>query len=502
MHTSIVHQRSNKKQQIQNGVLVALSADARYCKLPYGEKNPGYTGWNTPEPAYTVNDVVDHDGNVGLLCGATGGNYAVIDIDAGLTKKRKLAPWLKGCAGVYREDAPDRYGYIVRVDGELPKSKKYHEHGIEILSTGNHKVIAGIHASGAAIRYNGKPVQTVTATQIAALVDAVIASAPKPKLAPRIELKVPSELARAVLQHDGIVYRFFRIWLLARHIDVDGRGWVDYKQLKKACRIFRVPSVHIDEGATDPTGQLFFEVRNNGTVSYASLASVGVALGCKSIGKPVLVDVHTLRRDRFKPMLYAVWISAGRDGCRTMTRKTIEKLTGLPETTQRRFEKLAGVQVTPNVGRAAAVFNPDTKALELADDPDTLHIPASDDGGRYPFRIAGDKEHLYFRVANSYATNPANFRRANLGRTRKANRLLKAGIKSVPVLQQVFFPEPDSTQVRSLVRGSCLRATPEYRPDMHRWIDNGEFVHRVNAAKLWNFSLWRPFEGALRGRKA
>jgi hypothetical protein len=100
---------------------------------------------------------------------------------------------------------------------------------------------------------------------------------------------------------------------VARFLDADGRGLVDLNRFKCACRMYHISPVHIKNAQTDPTARKFIEtVPEHGIMYYRSLAAVGEALNC-TVGTPVLVDVHSLCKRKFKPTLY-VEASRGGDG--------------------------------------------------------------------------------------------------------------------------------------------------------------------------------------------
>jgi hypothetical protein len=316
----------------------------------------------------------------------------------------------------------------------------------------------------------------------------------------RIEVKSYSELNRVVLlagnDEDGKhLYRYYRLWMLLRHLDTDGRGFVDLKRAMKACRIFRIPSVHLKEAATDPQAAVFLKVLpEREIVEYRSLQAVGTALRT-TVGVPVLIDVHELPRDKFKAALYGAWMSAGRDNCRTMSRRTITELTGLSDETQRRYERQCGIQARPNVGRA-----PKRLIIEETDKRTCLVPQSQEDdrlGERFYYTVPGDDDNVYWRMPNTYTANDVVYQRARTGNSRKVNRRLRTVVYGGTVPQPVFF-RSDKHRAGALVRGHCYQEQKSTVKDLKRWQDDGAKVQRVDVAQVWQYSTMRPFSGNLR----
>ena len=146
---------------------VLQEAGAGFVLIPARSKAPTYKGWQrNPKPLAEAFQHAANGGNVGLL----GGHNGLILLDADAHADRVLAaePRLTGTVRIFRRNAPDRAKWIVRIDGELPPSKK--AHGIiEVLATGTQGVIVGVHDSGAAIDCEGDTIVTLTAADVATL---------------------------------------------------------------------------------------------------------------------------------------------------------------------------------------------------------------------------------------------------------------------------------------------------------------------------------------------
>lgn len=104
-------------------------------------------------------------GNVGMLGGHNG--LVLIDIDQDRAGALAIWPELADTLELYRDTAPERAKFVVRIVGSLPPSAKDHDSGTEILASGTQGVVAGVHQSGARIQHRGERIIDVTADQVA-----------------------------------------------------------------------------------------------------------------------------------------------------------------------------------------------------------------------------------------------------------------------------------------------------------------------------------------------
>ena len=132
-----------------------------------GKEPIGYGWQKDPKTLAEAGKHVKRGGNAGLAAGA--GNLILLDFDKDRAGALALWPELADTLEIYRENAPDRAKFIVRIDGPLPPSAKNHDAGIEVLAKGTQGVIVGTHESGAVIEWRGERIITATADQVAAL---------------------------------------------------------------------------------------------------------------------------------------------------------------------------------------------------------------------------------------------------------------------------------------------------------------------------------------------
>jgi len=114
-------------------------------------KQPIEKAWQ--EKPITLQDILPHvhkGGNVGLLCGKHSGGLCLLDVDAHLEEFLEYFPGLALAPIIQRPDAPNRGKIVLKLTGEIPANKKWHDHYLEFLGTGNQGVIPpSIHPEGA-----------------------------------------------------------------------------------------------------------------------------------------------------------------------------------------------------------------------------------------------------------------------------------------------------------------------------------------------------------------
>lgn len=177
-------------------------------------KEPLSRSWQ--KRACTLTEAMAHarrGGNVGVLGGHN--NLILLDADADADAVEQAEPRLRDTIKITRSTAPDRAKWIVRVEGEIPRSQKSHGK-LEILAAGTQGVVAGRHHSGARLEFSGDRIVTLTAGDIAALWRTVVgeeltadrASASSP---PDAEAMAASmRLVDTVLEHGGVARSAWR----------------------------------------------------------------------------------------------------------------------------------------------------------------------------------------------------------------------------------------------------------------------------------------------------
>ncbi|MBK9054651.1 MAG: hypothetical protein IPL78_28210 [Chloroflexi bacterium] len=151
----------------------------------------------------------------------------------------------------------------------------------------------------------------------------------------------------------------FRTWLISRHLDKTGRGWLNLATLTSAltdpnsatCLLSRKRLRQIllkGEGrywTHDVQGRLWLH----------GAARVAAALGVSRLtGQPVQLPLAALTQTlkACKAHLYAAWHS-GRKNHQPISRQVQRTLTGIPERTQRAYGRLTPLQVHTNIAIGA-----------------------------------------------------------------------------------------------------------------------------------------------------
>ena len=234
----------------------------------------------------------------------------------------------------------------------------------------------------------------------------------------RIDLH-PS-LATAWLQQG--VETVGRVWILARHIDTKGRGWIHIDALRASltdkssplyiCGWRRLRQL-LQRGAGT-----FWDRDENGRIWLRSVAKVALNHGVEHLtGRPVRVllssicsDVRTLRAH-----LYASFHS-GRNNAAPISRLSLETATGVPERTQRVYDQVAGIERQSNIA-VGAVVSAENRQQHYAQRPGAFEL--TDKNGKQ-----GDigKRYLAWRLPNSYsAIHP----HTNTGSVKRTNRNIR-----------------------------------------------------------------------------
>lgn len=189
------------------------NAEAVFCLIPPRQKAPILFGWqNKPQPLDVALRHAKAGGNVGMLTGRAG--LVILDFDHGWTDAVELLPDLAHTIQTFRADAPERRKFIVRIEGEMPPSRKTEE--MEILARGRQGVIVGVHPAGARIEWTGEAIATIPAHAVIALWQTItgtpITGSNRPEAGPpdAEAVKRSMELAERVLDLAGVAHRPWR----------------------------------------------------------------------------------------------------------------------------------------------------------------------------------------------------------------------------------------------------------------------------------------------------
>lgn len=187
----------------------------------------------------------------------------------------------------------------------------------------------------------------------------------------------------------------YRVWLLARHLDRPGRGWVSIKYLRQFVSSQRLFGLRVLERAI--AKPCIFYHQFNGYLELHAMQKVAYALDVEVRDRPTLLPL-----DAFASMLklrQALVASRFAHKPRTIAIDTLVMLTGRSRRTVSRYLQSEHIVKTPN-------------AMICQRDPTLDLTPEMAQEGYFHGRVAG-KTVLLKRMPNTYETTlePAAFGR-------------------------------------------------------------------------------------------
>jgi hypothetical protein len=265
-------------------------------------------------------------------------------------------------------------------------------------------------------------------------------STPKPR--DRIEPSVTAEYRRAKPKDDKCIKLYpsiavamldksmeapGRIWLLLKHLDSEGKGWLwldDVReQLTRKKSSTRVCGWRRLRQLLNQGEHTFWTRDRKGRVWIKGAARVAQALDCKRLtGKPVSLPLAALLGGikHVRAHLYTSFHS-GRQKNNPISREKLKELTSVPERSQRDYEELVGVECRQNI--AIGERYSEKEVQERAWRQGQAVFRFIDMEGR---QGKPGQEYVAWHMPNSYE-GPHNQRRK--GRQKKINQQLKDLVK-------------------------------------------------------------------------
>jgi hypothetical protein len=268
-------------------------------------------------------------------------------------------------------------------------------------------------------------------TTAAAKSECVLPSLPKsaPADPPNLKaVKLYPDIGLAMLREEQTAAG--RIWLLLRGLDQDGTGWLEIDTVKRL--LTRKKSPYQVCGWRQlrnllREGDGLYWQRDKERIWLRSAAKVALGLGIARLtGRPVMLSVAALLNGigRFRAELYAAFHSGrvktapdGTEQVAPIARETLTNLSGLAETTQRRYEAETAVSVQSNyaIGNKASPQELEEKAWRRGNAVFTLEDTRGRQGPK-------GEQYVAWQLPNSYG---ANHQQCPKGRQRRINRQLK-----------------------------------------------------------------------------
>ena len=163
----------------------------------------------------------------------------------------------------------------------------------------------------------------------------------------------PSIGIAALMEEQAAIYR---VWLMCRYLDVDGRGWLHVQDIREQLtgkesklRLFSWRRLRQVLGQGHSRFWKWDKAQSRlwlfGAARVAAYLDVE-----KLVGKPVALPVKSVTKSigDFKAHLYGAWHS-GRKTNNPISREVQEAITSVPQRTQRHYCKVSGIRRRTNI---------------------------------------------------------------------------------------------------------------------------------------------------------
>jgi len=207
--------------------------------------------------------------------------------------------------------------------------------------------------------------------------------------------------------------RQYRLWLLLRALDLEGKGWIDYKEAQKAFLALGLSRRSFRDVLRK--GESLWWTRGPNRIFYASLEKVCFRLRVLP-GRPVVIPLDSLRKlSTFKRILYASFFTRER----TISRARLMELWGVSRTTLRRWERATGIRIQQNYARSSKPFSAGRSSGRRL-----IVGSEEENGGPYWEVVLDRKRYLAWQIPNSYIYLGTEFAYAPYGLARKVRKRL------------------------------------------------------------------------------
>jgi hypothetical protein len=254
------------------------------------------------------------------------------------------------------------------------------------------------------------------------------APAPSPAPAKSLSVKLYPDIGLAMLREEQTAAG--RLWLLLRGLDEDGQGWLHTETVrelltKKSSDTYLCGWRQLRNLLREGDGTYW--TRDAERIWLRSAGKVALSLGVGRLtGQPVMLPLEALVNGigRFRAELYAAFHSSrtktapdGTEQAAPIARETLTELSGVGETTQRRYEEETAVHVRFNyaIGNRATPEEIEDKAWQHGNAVFTLEDTRGQQGPK-------GREYVAWQLPNSYE---GNHQPCPKGRQRRINRQLR-----------------------------------------------------------------------------
>jgi hypothetical protein len=254
--------------------------------------------------------------------------------------------------------------------------------------------------------------------------------APAPSSSPTksLSVKLYPDIGLAMLREEQTAAG--RLWLLLRGLDEEGQGWL-YTETVRELLTKKSSDTHLCGWRQLRNllreGDGTYWTRDTERIWLRSAGNVALSLGVVRLtGQPVMLPLEALVNGigRFRAELYAAFHSSrsktapdGTEQAAPIARETLTELSGVGETTQRRYEEETAVHVRSNyaIGNRATPEEIEDKAWQHGNAVFTLEDTRGQQGPK-------GREYVAWQLPNSYE---GNHQQCPKGRQRRINRQLR-----------------------------------------------------------------------------
>lgn len=201
----------------------------------------------------------------------------------------------------------------------------------------------------------------------------------------------------------------YRIWLIARHVDVKGGGYVKLADLHAMMALAGMNLEHYRRARNSKGWDVFFKPHDPNApeyICYVSDKKVREALKCARENSVFELSLRTDFKSlfRFNAKNYAAWFRGRPGGKQTISREHLCELWGVSKTTLLRWEEVFGlVQKESNFGTVA-----EDKVDKVA------HMLPRNSEGDFPASVSADGM-LIYQLPNTYSSIVPMIKRVRRG---------------------------------------------------------------------------------------
>jgi hypothetical protein len=335
-------------------------------------------------------------------------------------------------------------------------------------------------------------------------------SSPSTALKPAPEVKLYPDIGLAMLRREQTAGG--RLWLLLRALDEEGRGWLRVANVRLL--LTQKPSATYLCGWRQlrnllREGEGLYWTRDKERIWIRAAAKVAFGLGVERLsGRPVALPLEALLNGigRFRAELYAAFHSGrvkvtpgGEEQAAPIARETLTTLSGVGETSQRRYEqqlerKETAVRIQPNfaIGHKASQEELEEKGWQQGNALFMLEDFRGQQGPK-------GEQYVAWQLPNSYT---GSHQHRPQGRQRRINRFLARAardqdlvMKGMPgnVSQTVEARQPDTARDKLYYPTGKLAAQAFNR----RKTDSCYWRERVT--RNGRYAIWQHLEQNQRG---